>query len=182
MSTLTASQVYSLAQEAGLGRMAAATATAIAGAESGFVTDAVGDVGIQTAEWGPSIGLWQIRSLKAQSGTGGVRDATRLADPKFNAASMVAISGSGKNWNPWSTYKNGAYKKYVSDHLVTTSTDNIPGLASKGAAAAAGAVGSAVSSALGDWGGTAAKLLGLAVAGALVVVGATRTVSAGGAA
>ena len=183
MTTLTPAQVYSLAQEAGLGRMEAAMATAIAGAESGFRTDAMGDTTIQTGTWGPSVGLWQVRSLKAQFGTGGVRDASRLTDPKFNAASMVAISGGGKNWKPWSTYTSGAYKKYAKDNLVTVSTDNIPGLAQQATGAAADAVSGAVGSAVGGltagWGDTALKLLATGVAGALVIVGAIRTVSGG---
>jgi hypothetical protein len=89
---------------------AAVLAVAIAGAESGFRADAVGDLALADGTWGPSIGLWQIRSLKAQYGTGGVRDAARLEEPSFNAASMAAISRRGSYWQPWSVWKSGAYR------------------------------------------------------------------------
>ena len=113
MTVLSPKAVYNLARDAGLGTSQAVTATAIAIAESGLRTDAQGDVGIQTSKWGPSVGLWQIRSLKAESGTGRPRDATRLEDPQFNARSMVSISSSGKSFNAWSTYKDGAYKTHL---------------------------------------------------------------------
>ena len=124
MAILTPAQVYALARQAGLDPAAAVTATAIAIGESGLKTDNVGDLTIQTGDWGPSIGLWQIRSLKSQSGTGKSRDATRLKDPQFNARSMVEISNGGKNWVPWTIFKNGAYKDYLSK--VTTSVANSP--------------------------------------------------------
>jgi len=110
MPTLTPAQVYELARGAGLGPSEAVVATAIAAAESGLRTDARGDEGIQTDKWGPSIGLWQIRSLKADSGTGRTRDATRLTDPAFNARAMAEISGTGTSWRPWSVYTSGAYR------------------------------------------------------------------------
>jgi hypothetical protein len=113
VSTLTIAQVYALARAAGLDPARALIATAIAQAESGLRTDAIGDVGLQDATWGPSVGLWQIRSVKAQSGKGTPRDATRLTDPTFNATAMMSISGQGTNWHPWSTYTNGAYLKNI---------------------------------------------------------------------
>lgn len=113
MTTLTYAQVYALAKGAGLGHEAAVTATAIATAESGLRTDAMGDTTITTGTWGPSIGLWQIRSVKAEKGTGRSRDASRLKDPRFNARSMVSISGNGTNWRPWSVYLNGSYRSHI---------------------------------------------------------------------
>lgn len=110
---MTPGAVYQLARAAGLGHDAAVTATAIAKAESGLRTDARGDTGITTGTWGPSIGLWQVRSLKTETGTGRSRDANRLTDPAFNARSMVSISGGGSNWGPWSVYKSGAYRTHV---------------------------------------------------------------------
>lgn len=113
MTQLSAKEIYGLAREAGFNQVQAILATAIAFAESGGRTDAIGDVALQTATWGPSVGLWQIRSVNSQRGTGGTRDATRLTDPKFNAHSAYVISGSGTNFNPWTTYKTGAFKQYL---------------------------------------------------------------------
>lgn len=112
MATLTPAQVYALARSAGFDPPTAALMTAIAGAESGWRTDAVGDVALQDAKWGPSIGLWQIRSLRAQAGTGGPRDATRLTDPAFNAASAYAIY-RGQGLRAWSVYSSGRYRQFL---------------------------------------------------------------------
>lgn len=110
MAQLTFPQVYALARGAGFGAPGAAVAAAISDAESGRNPDAVGDVQLEDATWGPSIGLWQIRSLKAASGTGTPRDATRLKDPAFNASAAYAISSGGRDFRPWSTYTSGAYR------------------------------------------------------------------------
>ncbi|MEN8672574.1 hypothetical protein [Nocardioides sp.] len=103
-------EAYRLARTAGLTDFEAITAVAIAISESGLNPNAEGDTTIQTSVWGPSIGLWQIRSLKADYGTGRTRDASRLKDPAFNARSMFEISNGGTYWGPWSVYTSGAYK------------------------------------------------------------------------
>lgn len=181
MSTLSPAQIFTLARNAGLSPSAAAIATAIALAESGGRTDAVGDVGLQDAKWGPSIGLWQIRSLRAEYGTGSPRDASRLKDPTFNAAAMVSISGKGGNWKPWSTYTSGSYKRYVSEVAAGMGQS---GVAGDGATTR---LGDNVSDALdklnpfSGWAADALKIglyvLGGGAAVALVVVGAVHTVS-----
>lgn len=114
MTTLAAAQVYQLARNAGLGHDAAVIATAIAKGESGWSTTAVGDTTLTDATWGPSIGLWQIRSVKAETGRGSSRDASQLKRPEFNARSMVSISSNGTNWSPWTIYTNGSYRSYLS--------------------------------------------------------------------
>ena len=67
---MTPAEIYALARGAGLGHDPAVTATAIALGESGGDPGAVGDLTLQNATWGPSIGLWQVRSVKAEKGTG----------------------------------------------------------------------------------------------------------------
>ena len=109
---LLTGDVYQLARDAGLSKSAAVTATAIAIEETNLDPGAVGDTALVTSKWGPSIGLWQIRSLRAETGTGRPRDASRLKDPTFNARAMVAISNGGTNWTPWSVYNSGAYKRH----------------------------------------------------------------------
>lgn len=110
---MDANQVYITARAAGFSVYAAVTATAIALAESSGNPAAIGDTNLTTATWGPSVGLMQIRSLKADSGTGKSRDATKLTDPLFNMKAAYAISAGGTSWGAWSTFTNGTYKKYL---------------------------------------------------------------------
>jgi hypothetical protein len=109
MAQLTYAQVYALARAAGLTHEQAITATAITDGESGRDPGKVGDQSLADAKWGPSVGLWQIRTLRAETGTGGTRDINRLKDPTFNARSMFAESEHGTNWRPWTVYKSGEY-------------------------------------------------------------------------
>lgn len=115
MPVLLGPQVAALARDVGLTGDPLVLAVAIARGESGWDSDAQGDVGIQTSVWGPSVGLWQVRSLKAQHGTGQQRDATRLVDPAFNAASMWAISSGGGDFKPWSVFTSGAYREHLDE-------------------------------------------------------------------
>lgn len=104
-----------LAKEAGFRGVSLIQAVAIAGAESNYSDGATGDTTITDAKWGPSVGRWQIRSLKAETGTGQWRDANRLRDPAFNARAAYAISAGGSNWSPWSTYTNGTYRRHLNE-------------------------------------------------------------------
>jgi hypothetical protein len=107
---------YQAAQQAGFTGAALLIATAIAGAESAFDPTAVGDIDLQNEKWGPSVGLWQIRSLKnpqAYSYPDNLRDAAKLKDPIYNAKAAYAISKSGTDFSPWSTFINSAYKGWL---------------------------------------------------------------------
>ena len=194
MTTLSPAQVYSLARDAGLSPANAVTATAIAMAESGLRTDAVGDTTITTGTWGPSVGLWQVRSLKAEAGTGRSRDATRLTEPAFNARAMVAISGGGDNWRPWSVFTSGAFRSKVPQVAAIAPALEAQAKASGGwkglVEAVTGGVGDVggaiVASAAGlnpfagwqdDVQGIALKIAAVAAAGALIVVGLLRLVT-----
>ena len=81
-----------------------AWAVAIAIAESGGDCKA-------THNNGGSIdrGLWQINDVWHPE----VSDDCAY-DCACNAKSAVAISNGGSDWSPWSTYKSGAYKQYLS--------------------------------------------------------------------
>lgn len=121
-------EAYQLARGVRLTDHEAQVAVAIAMAESGLNPNAEGDVTIQTSTWGPSVGLWQVRSLKADSGTGRTRDASRLKDPAFNAKSMAEISNGGTNWSPWSVYTSGAYRSNLNPvaSAVAGNRSNVP--------------------------------------------------------
>lgn len=113
MGTLTIADAYRLATDHGATHDAAVTAVAIAIAESGLDPGAIGDVALETPEWGPSVGLWQVRSLVSERGTGAERDGDRLTDPAFNAASAAAISAGWTNFKPWSTFVSGEYTAHL---------------------------------------------------------------------
>lgn len=126
MAALTPAQVAGYAKQAGFIGQSAVIAVAVAMGESGLNPSAMGDTGITTATWGPSIGLWQIRSLNAEKGKGTSRDATRLTDPAFNARAAYEISSGGKNWRPWSVYTSGAYLRHMTmARIAVQSPDNI---------------------------------------------------------
>ena len=118
MATLTASQIYTLLLQGGVDPQEARIMTAIAQAESARNPGAVGDVAIQTGTWGPSVGLFQIRTLKAETGTGSDRDIQRLMNnPAEQVKAALNISGGGGNYRPWSTYTNGSYRKFLDEPL-----------------------------------------------------------------
>jgi hypothetical protein len=75
-------------------------AAAVAMAESGGNSQAIGDNG-------NSFGLWQINIPSHPQ-----YDGQSLLDPNANADAAFAISRGGQNWQPWTTYRTGAYKQF----------------------------------------------------------------------
>jgi hypothetical protein len=119
MPTLNQDQIVALLQRVGFKGESLNIAQAVARGESGWRTDAKGDIDLQNEKWGPSIGLFQVRCLWSEVGKGTPRDCSRLTDPEFNARAAYEISSGGQNWQPWTVFKTGTYKKYLTD--VTTS-------------------------------------------------------------
>lgn len=101
MSLLSFAELVSLATRHGFDNPRVAAAVAMA--ESGGDPSANGD-----AQFGGSHGLWQI-NLPAHPEFASVD----LFDPDNNAKAALAISNRGKNWEPWTTYRNGAFRKYL---------------------------------------------------------------------
>jgi murein DD-endopeptidase MepM/ murein hydrolase activator NlpD len=92
------------------------TAYAVSIAESGGRSNAVGDEMLQNEKWGPSIGLFQIRSLKDwKKWNDPYRDAKRLPDPSYNTDAALKKSKQGANWKPWTTYTQGSYLKHLAE-------------------------------------------------------------------
>lgn len=122
VNLLTQDEVYKLCKGAGFNKKNAKIASAIAMCESAYAKDgksyadfdAVGDQELADDTWGFSYGGFQIRSLRSHTGTGKFRDAERLLDPEFNAASARKIRRS-QGWKAWSVYLHGAYKAYLQD-------------------------------------------------------------------
>lgn len=101
------------ARQAGFTGSALLKIVAIAGAESYWNDKAIGDVDLQDAKWGPSVGAFQIRTLKpAYLHMEPIRNIDKLFDPLENAKAAFAISKSGKSFKAWSTYNNGDYKEH----------------------------------------------------------------------
>jgi murein DD-endopeptidase MepM/ murein hydrolase activator NlpD len=115
MPVITMDAVVDLAYGAGFRGESLAMAGAVARAESSLNTEARGDVGLQTEKWGPSVGLWQIRTLKAERGKGTDRDELALADPGRQARAAYNISGGGNNWRPWSVFTSGAFRRFLDE-------------------------------------------------------------------
>jgi Lysozyme like domain len=76
-------------------------AAAIAYAESGGFAGAVGDQG-------KSLGLWQIHTPSHPQ-----YDPQSLLDAHYNAGAARDISKGGADWSPWTTYRTGAYQRYL---------------------------------------------------------------------
>lgn len=113
-------EMVALVRSVGLDGEPGAVAVAIAGwdgaphpGESGGNPNALGDTTLVDGKWGPSVGLWQVRSLHVERGQQTTRDQDSLADPMFNARSMIAISSNGTNWQPWSIYTKGYYRQNI---------------------------------------------------------------------
>lgn len=115
MTVVPIERVGWLAQAVLRDQAAAVIATAISMAECpSRDLQQLGDVGIQTATWGPSVGLWQIRTLKAERGKGTHRDYEALHSDTGGlrqAQAMAAISAGGTNWGPWSVWWRDAQKR-----------------------------------------------------------------------
>jgi LysM repeat protein len=90
-----------------------AVGVAVVLAESAGVTDVLGDTTIQTAVWGPSVGLFQIRSLHVDRGTGRTRDEVANLDPATNAAHARVIFLERQAWTPWSTFLHNSYLQFM---------------------------------------------------------------------
>lgn len=114
MTRRTPNEVYGDLIGAGFSPAQATTMTAIAGAESGYDDTSVGDVGLETNTWGPSYGLFQVRTLKAQTGSGSDRDIAHLAgSDAAQAKAAYNISHAGADYTPWSVYTSGKYQAFL---------------------------------------------------------------------
>lgn len=105
MATLTIPELVSLARAAGFQGDDAATAAAVAMAESSGRTDADNPVSSAT-------GLWQIMQsvhVKAHP----TWSVAWLENPQNNARAAYIVSNGGKNWKPWVAYTSGAYLRFL---------------------------------------------------------------------
>lgn len=114
MTKRSPSEIYAAATAVGLSSAAATIAVAVALAESGGNDTELGDVSLENNTWGPSVGVWQIRTQKNQTGTGGDRDVQALTgNLQRQALAMKNISSGGANWTPWTTFTRGTYQQFL---------------------------------------------------------------------
>lgn len=104
--TLTVTQMYALARNAGLGAPNAIVAAAIGMAESSGRTA----VTSSNPDGGVNVGVWQLDTR----GGGAGYTVTQLQNPAVNAKAMAKASSNGTNWNSWATYASGAFQQYMS--------------------------------------------------------------------
>jgi Lysozyme like domain len=106
VNRMTLAQIREVASAAGFKGNDLDVACAVAMAESSGDPNCVGDLAITP---GGSIGLWQI-NLRWHPEF----DASMLTSPMYNAECAFRIYSVMKNsFQPWSTFKSGAYKKYM---------------------------------------------------------------------
>ena len=112
MTSLTAEQIAQYAANAGWTGQDLDTAVAVALAESGGDANNIGDVSLQNATYGPSVGLWQIRSINADHANAFEQAHMNYQanfDPQTNANNAYAIQQQF-GWRRWSTYSQPPHK------------------------------------------------------------------------
>lgn len=162
MARRTPSEVYAALVRAGFSPPAAVIMTAIAGGESGWDDAAVGDVGLQDNTWGPSVGAFQIRTVKRETGSRSIRDIVSLQSSlDAQAAAAFEISRQGKDFTPWSVYTSGKYQQFLGQ--TNASVGGTPSLTDAGS--------SPLNALLPDPSKIIAKLRDIGVEGIVVVLG-----------
>lgn len=128
--SLSQSELYTLAKSVGLSDGNAKTAAAVAMAESGGNPNAHN---ANTATGDDSYGLWQINMLGALGPARrvqfGISSNNELYNPPVNARAMAILSSTGANFTPWSVYKSGSYRRFLTTPVEDKSSD--PGWLSK---------------------------------------------------
>lgn len=109
MALLSDSAIAAVARQGGFSGGGLVMAIAIALAESGGNTQAQG-FNRDSSGRVSSVdrGLWQINNFYHSE----VSDNCAY-DPNCAAGAAFRISAHGTNWQPWSTYMNGAYRQYL---------------------------------------------------------------------
>lgn len=107
---MSVGEAVNAARQAGFTGTSLITIVAIAGAESGWNSQAIGDQG-------SSYGLTQVHLPAHPQYT-----AAQMLDPVQNMAAAYEISGGGQNWQPWTTFNTGAYQQYLPESQQTVET------------------------------------------------------------
>jgi hypothetical protein len=116
---MTPDQIAQVARQAGFPESSIPIAVAVAMAESSG-----NPMAHNPRPPDDSYGLWQINMLGAlgpeRRAAFGLASNAELFDPLTNARAAYSISSGGSYWRPWSTYKDGSYKKYMQPSYTPT--------------------------------------------------------------
>jgi hypothetical protein len=129
---LTFAQLEQLWIQAGGDASKAATAAAIALAESSGNPTALNN---NPATGDYSVGPWQINyfgSLLGPRTRSYGSPASLLASPLADARAAVSISHNGQDFSPWTTYTSGAYGLYLNQNASGAGTSKTTPLPAKG--------------------------------------------------
>ncbi len=121
MSVLSTAQLEAAWIAAGGNPAKAPMAAAIAHAESGATPTAVCHNCVPGVVE-HSIGLWQINIAPNANPQ---FSSWNLFNPVTNAKAAIKLSGNGTNWGDWTTYTNGAYKKFLTSGVAPSTS--VPG-------------------------------------------------------
>ena len=107
---MNADEIKTLAASVGLSGDPLNVSVAIALAESGGNPTIVGDTTLPHA----SYGLWQINAIHdSEPAIAALGGAEAAVDPVKCGKMMMIVSKNGTDWEPWSTFKNGAYLSHL---------------------------------------------------------------------
>lgn len=91
---------------------------AVAPGESGMVVEKVGDCRLEDRQWGPSVGLFQVRTVKPEKGKDTPRDIEHISDAEGNAWAAIQVYNSALSQgrdplNPWTAHLRGDDRPHV---------------------------------------------------------------------
>jgi hypothetical protein len=164
MPTLSDQEIAQLAANAGWTGQDLETAVAVAIAESNGITDRLGDLRIQSEVYGPSVGLWQIRTVNPGHGNRfdqAHRNHEANLDPATNAANAYAIHQNprGRGWREWGAYTDGNYRQYLDRARQAVGTGQAPPMPARRGDAGSGSGGNGMSATLQELAGALPKFL-----------------------
>jgi lysozyme-like protein len=161
MPTLSDAEIAQLAANAGWTGPDLDMAVAVALAESDGNTERLGDLGRVSATYGPSVGLWQIRSVNEGHGNAfdqAHRNHDANLDPATNAQNAYAIwqQPGRRGWREWGSVTDGRYQQFMDRARRAVGTQQTPAPQQRGDAGS-GSGGNGMSAVLQELIGSLSK-------------------------
>lgn len=89
------------------------TLAAIAECESNRWPNAIGDNHLTNSKWGPSYGIWQVRSINDAARTGAPRDPDALQTSVAHQAWAASEVWRSQGFKAWTCYVNGHHRGLI---------------------------------------------------------------------